>query len=420
MSDYFLSLEHFPRILAWFSLALATLPALLFVANLPFYRRLPGRLATSPDERGQARSSDLNPGNPGTTVAGPFLSVLIPARNEEAAIVPALRSILDDPHPRLEVLVLDDHSTDATASQVLRVATTDPRVRLVTGKRLPEGWCGKQHACWQLAQAAQGELLVFLDADVRLAPQALTRIARYFETHPDVQLASGVPRQLTGTFLEKLLIPLIHTILLGYLPMVGAQWTRWSAFAAGCGQLFVARRGAYFTAGGHQNIRSSLHDGVQLPRLFRRHGLQTGLFDATDLADCRMYSSASTVWRGLGKNATEGMAHPAAIVPWSVLLLSGHVLPWILLAVGLLLPIDTTTLVIAGIAASLGALARLAAAWRFRQNLLGALLHPLGVTALVLIQWDALVRRWRGRPMEWRGRQYAHPASVPANSHPTA
>lgn len=420
MNDLFASLEQLPRVFAWFSLALAALPALLFVANLPFYRRLPGRTPTPPDEPNRARSSDLNTSNPGATVAGPFLSVLIPARNEAEAIVPALHSILADPNPRLEVLVLDDHSTDATASQVLRVAAADPRVRLVTGKRLPEGWCGKQHACWQLAQAAQGELLVFLDADVRLAPRALARLERYFETHPDVQLASGVPRQLTGTFLEKLLIPLIHTILLGYLPMVAAQWTRWSAFAAGCGQLFVARRGAYFTAGGHQSIRASLHDGVQLPRSFRRHRLQTGLFDATDLAECRMYSSASTVWRGLGKNATEGMAHPAAILPWSVLLLSGHVLPWILLALGLVLPFDAMTLSIATIAASLGTVMRLAAAWKFHQSLMGALLHPLGVATLVLIQWDAFFRRWRGRPMEWRGRQYAHPASVPANSHPTA
>ncbi len=420
MSDLSFSLDQLPRILAWFSLALAALPALLFVANLPFYRRLPGGTALPTDETTPAHPETTNPRSPGNACANPSFSILIPARNEEHAIVPALQAILADVHSQFEVLVLDDHSTDATASQVQSVAAEDPRVRLVTGKRLPEGWCGKQHACWQLAQAAHGDFLVFLDADVRLAPRALPRLARYFETHPDVQLASGVPRQFTGTFLEKLLIPLIHTILLGYLPMVAAQWTRWSAFAAGCGQLFVARRGAYFAAAGHQNIRSSLHDGVQLPRSFRRHGLQTGLFDATDLANCRMYSSASTVWRGLGKNATEGMAHPAAIVPWSVLLLSGHVLPWILLAAGLLLPIETTTLFIASIAASLGTVMRLAAAWRFRQSLLGALLHPLGVTALVLIQWEALVRRWRGRPMEWRGRQYAHPASVPANSHPTA
>jgi len=425
MSALSFDLEHLPRLLAWLALALATLPACLFVANLPFYRRLPmtRRSVTSGNQPGEyLPGSSAVPGSILTRelFSAPAISVLIPARNEEDAILPALRSILADPHPRLEVLVLDDHSTDTTAAQVLRVAAEDSRVRLVRGRRLPEGWCGKQHACWQLARAAHGDLLVFIDADVRLAPEALTRITEYFKGHPNVHLASGVPRQITGTFLEKLLIPLIHTILLGYLPMVAAQFTRWSAFAAGCGQLFVARRKAYFTAGGHQSIRSSLHDGVQLPRSFRRHCLQTGLFDATDLAHCRMYSSAGTVWRGLGKNATEGMAHPAAILPWSFLLLGGHVLPWMLVIPGLVTRSDLQSTAIAALAAGLGIVSRLAASWRFRQSLFGALLHPVGITTLVLIQWEALVRRWRGRPMEWRGRQYAQPASIQANSHPSA
>lgn len=385
--------------LAFAGLALATLPATLLLANLPFYRRLPSTPTRSPRPR---------------------VSVLIPARNEENAIVPALRSVLADPHPNLEVLVLDDHSTDNTRTQVEQVIASDPRVRLVQGKGLPEGWCGKQHACWQLAQAAQGEVLVFMDADVRLAPDALPRIAHHLQAHPDIHLTSGVPGQITRGWLEQLLIPLIHVVLLGYLPMVAARLTRWSAFAAGCGQLFIARRDAYFAADGHRSIRASLHDGVQLPRAFRRRSFQTGLFDATDVAECRMYQSAREVWRGLGKNATEGMAHPAAILPWTVLLLGGHVLPWLLLAYAIFLPLDPETTRVAGIAAGLGLVSRLVAAVRFRQSLLSAFLHPFGIAALVALQWEALGRRWRGRPMEWRGRRYAHPVSVPANSHPTA
>lgn len=411
MNELSLPWGSLPHVLAEVSLVLASVPAALFFANLLFYRRLPQSPVASTANTDSAGS------------ASPSLSILIPARNEEEAIAPALRAVLADPDPRLEVIVLDDHSTDTTAARVQEVAANDPRVRLVAGQRLPDGWCGKQHACWQLAQAARGELLVFLDADVRLESGALPRIAHYFSTHPSVHLGSGVPRQITGTFLEKLLIPLIHTVLLGYLPMAAAQLTRWSAFAAGCGQLFVARRAAYFASQGHQGIRASLHDGVQLPRSFRRHGFQTGLFDATDLARCRMYSSAVTVWRGLGKNATEGMAHPVAILPWSFLLLGGHVLPWVLLLNGFVAPTDSNSAAvigIAGVAASLGLITRLASAWKFQQSLLGAVLHPAGITALVTIQWEALVRRWRGHPMEWRGRQYAHPASVPVNPPTTA
>src|SRR5205807_74198 len=118
-------------------------------------------------------------------------------------------------------------------------------------------------------------------------------------------LVSGIPRQETGTFFERLLIPLIHFILLGFLPMKRMRSTRKPAYAAGCGQLFLARRMAYDAMGGHAIIRSSLHDGLTLPRAFRRAGFQTDLCDATDLATCRMYCGAGEVWHGLAKNATE-------------------------------------------------------------------------------------------------------------------
>lgn len=104
-----------------------------------------------------------------------------------------------------------------------------------------------------------------------------------------VALASGVPRQELGTFSERLLLPLIHFVLLGYLPMFMMRWTRRAGFSAGCGQLFIAQAEAYHASGGHSAIRATLHDGVKLPRAFRRAGFQTDLLDATDIATCRMY-----------------------------------------------------------------------------------------------------------------------------------
>jgi hypothetical protein len=257
--------------------------------------------------------------------------------------------------------------------------------------------------------------MVFLDADVRLRPGAIARLSALLRHHPDIHLFSGVPRQITGSFLERLLIPLIHFILLGYLPIPFSRLSRNPAFAAGCGQLFVARRPAYLAVDGHRAIRASLHDGVKLPRSFRAGGWRTDLFDATDLAECRMYRNAGEVWRGLGKNATEGLAHPAAILPWSFLLLGGQVLPWLLLVWAL---VDAqATLPLAALATGLTLLPRLLAAARFRQSWIGAVLHPLGILTLVSIQWTALFRHWRGRPSEWRGRKYG-PAPAPAPSVP--
>ena len=231
----------------------------------------------------------------------------------------------------IEVIVLDDHSADRTAAIVREIAARDPRVRLETAPPLPAGWNGKVHACSVLAGLARHPLLLFVDADVRLAPDGAARAAAFLAAS-GADLASGVPRQETVTFLERLLIPLIHFVLLGFLPMARMRRSLHPAYGVGCGQLFLARREAYEKAGGHAAIRASIHDGVDLPRAFRRAGLATDLFDATDIASCRMYRDAGEVWRGLGKNATQGLAAPGKIVPATVLLLAGQVMPPVLLA----------------------------------------------------------------------------------------
>jgi hypothetical protein len=217
-------------------------------------------------------------------------------------------------------------------------------------------------------------------------------------------LASGVPRQELGTFSERLLIPQIHFILLGFLPMLFMRWTRRPAFSAGCGQLFVARRDAYQAVGGHAMIRNTLHDGVKLPRLFRRAGFKTDLFDATDIASCRMYRTNGETWRGLGKNATEGLAASGTILPMSALLLGGQVLPFVLLLFATTL--SASGLMATVIACAFAYLPRLLAVPLFRQPLGSALLHPLGVVMLLAIQWLALVRQFAGKPAVWKGRSY--------------
>jgi hypothetical protein len=376
--------------LALAALILAAIPLVLFFLNLLVYRRLP-------------------PADPAASNGA--VSVLIPARNEEKNIRATLKSVLADRDLPLEVVVLDDHSTDQTALIVLDVAQRDSRVRLESAPPLPAGWCGKQHACHVLAKKANHDVFVFMDADVRLAPHALERMVAFLATH-DLALASGVPRQETGTFSEKLLLPLIHFILLGYLPMHAMLRTRWPALSAGCGQLFIARRDAYEKCGGHAMLRDSLHDGIKLPRVFRRAGEATGLFDATDLAVCRMYHTNAETWRGLGKNATEGLAAPGTIGPMTVLLLGGQVLPFILLGLAPLLSAAACKLAL--IAAVFSLVPRLIAARRFRQPLLSACLHPIGVSALLAIQWHALGCSVAGKQFEWKGRSYGR--SAPATS----
>ena len=332
---------------------------------------------------------------PAPATAPPPISVLIPARNEEANIAAAAAAVLASTGIDLELVVLDDGSTDRTAA--ILAAIGDPRLRVIGGPALPAGWSGKQHACAILGHAARHELMVFTDADVRLAPDALARMAGFMQAS-DVGLASGFPHQIVRTWSEQLLLPVIHFLLLGYLPMWVMRRSPAPGLGAGCGQLFITRRAAYEAAGGHTAIRASLHDGITLPRAFRRAGIMTGLFDATGFASCRMYASASEVWSGLGKNATEGMARPIPLLVWTALLAGGHVLPLLLVLTAPSVP------AVAALVLSIGLRFILAA--RFRQPELSALLHPFGILALLAVQWSALVRSLCGRPAMWRGRAY--------------
>ena len=387
------------------SLACAAIPAVLFAFNLRRYRT---PRAVMQDH---------------ATVA-----VLIPARNEEANIGACLASVLASEGVQLEVLVLDDASTDRTAEIVSAVAARDERVRLLRATALPAGWNGKQHACWMLAQQSDAPAMLFLDADVRLMPDAIARCTAE-QRAQGLPLLSGFPRQITIGWMEKLLLPLIHFVLLGYLPMRWMQKTAKPAYAAGCGQFFLAERKAYVASGGHAAIRETRHDGLRLPQVFRKHGYRTDIFDLTALAEVRMYDSAGAVWMGLAKNATEGIATPGRIVPFSVLLVLGQILPVLLLlgALSLLAEIllvgatfDQPMLAAAvGFAILLAAggsyLPRLLAVRRFQQPVSSALLHPVGVTLLLMVQWYALVRQVFGRPVAWRARSYSSESGEEVN-----
>lgn len=152
-------------------------------------------------------------------------------------------------------------------------------------------------------------------------------------------------------------------------------------------------------------LRDSLHDGVKLPRVFRNAGFRTDLFDAADLATCRMYQTNSETWRGLGKNATEGLAAPKTILPMTLLLLGGQVMPFVLLAFAN--KFNSTTFAFALAACGLTLAPRFIAAWKFRQPLGSTLLHPLGILLLLSIQWLAFIRQIVGKPSTWKGRSYS-------------
>ncbi len=332
-----------------------------------------------------------------------LVSICIPARNEESNLRPCVAAILAGPRRNLEVLVYDDHSTDATPHELDALMAQDDRVRRVPTRPLPEGWNGKQFACEQMGRAAQGEWLIFTDADVRFEPGAINAALSEAE-RLDAAMVSTFPRQLAGSPGERLILPMIMFILLSYLPMIRMRRTLDPNASAGCGQFLMVRREAYRRAGGHAAFRDSMHDGIKLPRELRRAGYRSDLFDGTALLRVRMYEGFRATWRGFAKNAYEGLGSIGLLIFLTLLHAVGHLWPWAFLIIcavrGEWWPLAST---FAAGAIAIQLVQRAILARRFAQSLTAILLHPVSLILVTLIQWHSFWLHVTGR-RQWRGR----------------
>jgi glycosyltransferase involved in cell wall biosynthesis len=338
------------------------------------------------------------------------VSVLIPARNEEANIEGAVRAACAQTHRKVEVVVLDDGSTDTTPRLLASLRTECPRLRVVGGKPLPAGWAGKAWACWQLAgEHARHDWLLFVDADVRLSPEAVSRALAAARARR-VDFLSAFPRQLVPTAGEALLAPLMYLLLVAYLPMAFIRWTRLPSLSAATGQFMLVRREAYLAADGHRAVRATLHDGVKLARRMKRAGFPIGIVDGQDLATCRMYAGFRASWRGFARNAYEALGSPVALIIMATLNLAFFVLPFVALPWSALAGARSTAAW--GLAVLVVLALRLTLAWRFQHPWWIALATPVAILALTGIQVESYLRYRTGRSVLWRDRAYSGTAAA--------
>jgi len=351
----------------------------------------------------------------------PRLRVAIPARDESANIEACIRSVLSGGLESVRVLVYDDQSSDGTSEIVARLASEDSRIETVPTHSMPPGWCGKQHACWRLGQhalhaedAADDDWILFIDADVRIKQGGLLKTmnhSRAIDTDGSLGLLSTFPRQVTRSLGEAMLVTSIFFVLFSYLPFGRMKNTLDPAASAACGQFMLVKHRCYTSFGGHEALKDSMHDGVKMPRLARKSGFRTDLFDGADIASCRMYDGFAEAWRGFAKNAYEGLGSPILLVLLTFLHTVGHIAPPVVLlfaAIDGAISADPSWLAIAasGLAVSLGIVQRLVIAKRQRHTASVAPLHAVSVLVMTLVQWwswylDRSGRRtWRGRTLE--------------------
>ena len=329
-----------------------------------------------------------------------MVSVLIPARNEADTIDACVEAVLRSQGVVLEVLVLDDGSTDDTAARVESLAARDRRVRLLRGEPPPTGWLGKPYACHQLAQAASGTVLAFVDADVIVEPDALARSAALLED-AELDLVSPYPRQVAISPSERLVQPLLQWSWLTFLPLGLAETSALPALVAANGQLLVCRQRAYRTAGGHAVVRDAVLDDVELARAFKRAGLRVALADGTDVATCRMYRNFAEVRDGYSKSLHAVARGPVGRAGIGALLVWLYVVPPVA-AIRRLAGGDRSPVVPAlGYAA--GVAGRIVSARRTGGRSADAVAHPVSILAVVGLGLRSSVLRRTGR-LSWKGR----------------
>jgi len=348
-----------------------------------------------------------------TPEPAPFVSVLIPARDEEANIKVCLESLQKQDYPNFEVLVLDDNSSDNTANIVERIAATDNRIRLFRGEPLPEGWTGKPFACYQLARKARGSWLLFVDADTIHAPHMLRSVlalALKFNT----SLLSGFPRQLATSLLQKVAIPVLYFVILSWLPLWWLQRSKQTRPSLAIGQFLLFPREEYWRIGGHKAVKSKILEDVWLGIEVNRHGGRHIAIDLSPVVSCNMYQSLGAMWEGFIKwiysvAALSRAALVGLIVAGYVFFLAPFYWLWNDLFV-VATPTGWRPIVIFQVAVII--VMRWLVDKRFKEPVISAFLHPIGFSFLFLVGLYAGSRQAVGAGVRWKKRLYSRESVV--------
>ena len=338
--------------------------------------------------------------------AGPLVSVIIPARNEAMNIERAVRSILATEYSSIELIVVDDRSSDATAEIVERLARSGEaagRLRLVPGAELPEGWFGKSWAVIQGYRAARGDVLLFTDADTWHHPELLPRTVTVL-TSERVDLVSVVSRQEMVSFWERLVQP--HVLLalasrVGDLRRVNRTRITWDAIASGA--YILTTRRAYDTVGTHAAVKGSVAEDMALAQTYVRHHRDIFLTHAAQFMSVRMYRSLAEIVEGWSKNLALGV--PLMFPPLPLVRRAAPYLMWLPALCWVVPPFCWAVYGWSWAAATtLVSLVIWMAAYRAEgAPVRYALLYPLGA---VMVAYIMIKSALRGSRVEWRGRTY--------------
>jgi chlorobactene glucosyltransferase len=346
----------------------------------------------------------------------PMVSILIPARNEADHIEECVRSLIGQRYEKLEVLVLDDQSTDGTAIVVQQIIDELPpeqknRLYLLPGETLPDGWIGKNFACYLLTQYAQGDYLLFTDADSIHAPQTVSTVIQGLYDL-DVQFLTAHPCYILRGLGERLAIPLLYFKIFTLLPLVLVRHRPEPILAVANGPLLCFQRSVYDAIGGHKAVKASILEDNSLARRVKAAGYRMAYVDGQDLVRCYMYDSFAELWTGFSRTFfafyNYSLLAALAII---ILDLTLFVVPPLLALASLFVPLVSLALLFSLCSYTLAVLMWIvltivcARTQRVLLMLL-SLLYPISMMLECLLLLNSIWWHYRKRGSMWKGRYY--------------
>ena len=342
-----------------------------------------------------------------TLKKGPLVSVLIPARNEEKNIGRCLRSLSKQDYHNIEILVLDDNSSDGTGRVIEEISKKDTRIRLIRGLPLDRGWKGKSYACHQLSGEAAGEYYVFTDADTLHFPNSISSsLGALISTRLDV--LSIFPKQIMVSVHERMVVIFINLAVLALMPLGMIRKIRSPRMSIANGQFMLFKRSVYKSIGGHRSIKKDIVEDVAISKQVKKCGYRFMVFDGRETIYCRMYDGFKNVVRGFSKFIFAAMNY--SIIKLGViisLIMLLFLIPLLLLPLGLYIfnwPLLVNILILSQVSIIL--FIRIAMTFRFKSRFSDIFLHPLSMLYIAVLSVNSVYQAKFGRGIFWKDRFY--------------
>lgn len=346
---------------------------------------------------------------PKTNTPPPRVCICIPARNEESVIERCITSAMKQNYPNFEILVLDDHSDDSTPEILNKLSGIVNNLKHFKGKPKPDDWHGKPWACHQLSKQAKGDILVFIDADVWLEENAISKAVSKLSRSDAITVW---PKQHTKTFWEKIVIPIVYFGLYTLLPARYVEQTpKWlpgklrsklgPEFAAACGQFIAFNRSAYDKIGGHTSVKDKILEDVELAKEIKRQELTIIMYEGNHMVNCRMYESHTELFNGFRKNFFVGFGNNTILfLGMALLQIVVYVIPFYIVIAG-----SSPLQLFAGLLIFVVLLQRWYLDYKFGWSSFISLLHPISILWFEVLAVRCLWDYYTGTKATWKGRK---------------